>query len=177
MKGNCEFLNEFRSFTYVYSNIYQRIPKRTSFLKNKKQQPWVKPENGRKYSDWSFISTPWPSALNKTRPVWLLFIHLLTQVGPCLYKPQHEVGRVRPVVNRRQIHLLLLPLQHVGSNLSLAELLHSFSVQQQHGRLLLRPLGLRFFQGPSNLRVSDTKAQIKAKRPLKAELRELPSPG
>lgn len=99
--------------------------------------------------------------------MWLLFIHLLTQVGPCLYNPQHEVGRVRPAVNRRQIHLLLLPLQHVGSNLSLAELLHSFSVQQQHGGLLLRPLGLRFFQGPSNLRVSDTKAKIKAKTSIK----------
>lgn len=58
--------------------------------------------------------------------------------------------------NYCQSYLLLLPLQHSGSDLSLAQLLHSFSVQQQHGRLLLRPLGLRFLQGLPHLQFTVT---------------------
>lgn len=60
--------------------------------------------------------------------------------------------RVRITVS----YLFLLPLQHSGSDLSLAQLLHSFSVQQQHSRLLLRPLGLRFLQGLSHLQFTVT---------------------
>lgn len=150
-----ELLNEFGSFTDVSRKTYRRKPKRTL----------RKTENECKYSDCQ--------PLARQDLCGFCFIHLVTQVGRHTYKPQRESESVVLATvlgaSCRRIHLLLLPFQHVGPNLSLAELLRSVPVQQQRGRLLLRPLGLGFFQGPSNLRVSDTRAQVLAKPSVKGK--------